>query len=305
MEGGGRIPGASVGVSGPRGSSPGARRRVPPAAREHHRGPQRPHRPLPERGHEEGVLLGRHPGRPHADLVGLRHGHRPRSRRPLGVPLAARAGLLEVSYTYERLTTLPEEDEDQRTRYCGDIVGTGWTVPIEHTRASFSFPDVAGDPAASQDAAFICRVGSAKDRLNREWGDQGEGEPHITRTHGPLEPREALSVRILLPPSVYSAAPTGAEEGAAQPDPYHGWKSVLQTCAALSPGTPSTGTRAGRRFRELPSVTRWRTDRDTSRRWCPCGPHRCSSSAARVFWSTEHCSSGWRRVSREGRAHSA
>ncbi len=50
--------------------------------------------------------------------------------------------VFEIAYTYERLTT---PDGGGGARYYADIIGTGWSVPVESTTVAFHLPDLA-DP---------------------------------------------------------------------------------------------------------------------------------------------------------------
>ncbi|KOX16960.1 hypothetical protein ADL05_10150 [Nocardiopsis sp. NRRL B-16309] len=151
-------------------------------------------------------------------------------------PVLTGEHVFEISYTYERLTT---PGGDGGARYYADIVGTGWRVPIESATAALHLPDLAEagegggarDPHDEIDAA--CYAGDAGERgdcVVFTWADPDSdpGDPLLTARHRSLSPGQAMSVRLSLPPSVYSADRTGEDEGAARPDPpYDQTRTVI------------------------------------------------------------------------------
>lgn len=142
--------------------------------------------------------------------------------------------VFEIAYTYERLTTL---GSDGAPNYYADIIGAGWRVPVESVDVAFHLPDLAHpdgsteegqagqgggtrEPHTEIDAA--CYVGYTGERggcADLVWAEPDLAEPLLTAGHERLFPGEAMSVRLSLPPSVYSAERTGEGEGAARPDP--------------------------------------------------------------------------------------
>ncbi|WP_161630097.1 DUF2207 domain-containing protein, partial [Nocardiopsis lucentensis] len=75
--------------------------------------------------------------------------------------------VFEIAYTYERLTT---PGADGGARYYADIVGSGWSVPVESATAAFHLPDLADlpDPDESEEAYdaidAACHAGDVGDR---------------------------------------------------------------------------------------------------------------------------------------------
>ncbi|GAB2508425.1 DUF2207 domain-containing protein [Nocardiopsis aegyptia] len=142
----------------------------------------------------------------------------------------------EIGYTYERLTT---PGTGGGARFYADVVGSGWRVPVESADVEIHLPDLAeaAEPAEVQDRTdAACYAGETGDRGGCDgfaWADPGADGPLLTAGHGRLSPGQAMSVRLSLPASVYSAAPSGPREGAARTDPRPGGASFLVVVVVL------------------------------------------------------------------------
>ncbi|HLU45971.1 MAG TPA: DUF2207 domain-containing protein [Natronosporangium sp.] len=119
------------------------------------------------------------------------------------------------SYTYRRMV-VPVDDG---VLYHADLVGTGWTVPIEQTRVRIQLPQeaVTGDGAPPRVQCYAGNVGS-QDRCRSATGyTTASGEVNNRRVrfgHSRLEPGQALTVRLDFPtPTAMSADPTQYGEG--------------------------------------------------------------------------------------------
>ena len=159
----------------------------------------------------------------------------------------------QFSYTYQRMV-VPVDDG---VLYHADLVGTGWTVPIEQTTVRILLPPgaVTGDGASPQVQCYAGDVGG-QDQCRPAAGHvtaPGEvSDEQLRFGHSRLEPGQALTVRLDFPePTVITADATQSGEGPKDRGWYRSPILSVLLAGLLSGGIITAATFMNRRDRRL------------------------------------------------------